>query len=135
MYIASIVIATALWSNVDSDSFDPTSVLVGYWPSNGTAYDFSGHSNHGTVNGAKVVSGVYQSTITSWNTERTNYSFTAFHFDGIDDFIRIEDMSQALDLSQSKFTLCFWAKRDGSGGQTMAGTGDKGQFRIQNPVF
>lgn len=53
-----------------------TDGLVGWWPLNGNANDFSGNSNHGSVSGATVASGLDQ---------------LCYSFDGVDDKITITD--------------------------------------------
>lgn len=73
--------------------------LVGYWPlqedSGGTAYDFSGNSNNGTVNGA-----------TQGATGLLGTS--AYSFDGTDDYITMSNPTP------TAFTISIWAYWDGA---------------------
>jgi hypothetical protein len=57
---------------------DLTDGLVAYYPFNGNANDESGNENHGTVNGATLISG------------RCNFDNSAYNFDGVDDYISTE---------------------------------------------
>jgi hypothetical protein len=56
-------------------SYVPTNGLVGWWPFNGNANDESGNGNHGTVNGATLMS------------DRFGQSNSAYNFDGITNYI------------------------------------------------
>ena len=60
-------------------SYVPTNGLVGWWPFNGNANDESGNGNNGTVNG---------STLT---TDRFGNANKAYDFDGIDDWIQVQN--------------------------------------------
>jgi hypothetical protein len=70
----------------------PTQGLIGYWPLNGDAEDYSGFENHGTINGAVPVQGLGQ---------------IAYYFDGMEgagdnDYIDtnwINDRGQTYTLS------------------------------------
>ena len=73
----------------------PTNGLLGWWPFNGNANDESGNENHGTVNGA---------TLTSDRNGRLN---RAYSFDGVDDYILINNSST---LNPSNITLNVWIK-------------------------
>lgn len=55
----------------------PTNGLVAYWPFNGNANDESGNGNNGTVYGASLAN------------DRFGHPNSAYTFDGINDFIRI----------------------------------------------
>ena len=69
--------------------------LVGYWPFNGNANDESGNGNHGTVNGA---------TLTE---DRFGNPNSAYNFDGVDDYITIDDDS-TLNSPTSAVTISLW---------------------------
>ncbi|MGA1791793.1 MAG: LamG-like jellyroll fold domain-containing protein [bacterium] len=72
--------------------------LVGYYPFNGNADDESGNENHGTVYGATLVS------------DRFENPYSAYRFDGKDDFIEVPD-SGSLDITGA-ITLTLWTKAD-----------------------
>ncbi len=75
-------------------AYVPTNGLVGWWPFCGNANDESGNGNHGTVNGAMLAS------------DRDGVANRAYSFDGVDDFIRVED-SPILDLTNN-YSVSFW---------------------------
>jgi hypothetical protein len=76
-------------------AYVPTDGLVGWWPFNGNANDESGNGNDGVVNGATLTEDRFG------NAER------AFSFDGIDDFIEIQD-NESLELLNTDFTINVW---------------------------
>lgn len=80
---------------------NPDSSLVGFYPLNGNAYDFSGHTNSGTVLGAIAA------------TDRFGNTNGAFYFAGDGSDIEIPD-SPSLDISNS-ITLAAWIKTGGGG--------------------
>lgn len=83
--------AGPVWNFTTLKDF-PTDGLVAYFPFNGNANDESGHGYNGTpMNGIQLT------------TDRFGNGSSAFHFDGIDDYILINN-STALDLG-SDFTL------------------------------
>lgn len=69
--------------------------LVAYYPFNGNAIDESGNGNHGIVYGA---------TLTE---DRFGLSDSAYYFDGIDDYIEVDD-DNSLDLES--LTVSVWIK-------------------------
>lgn len=69
--------------------------LVAYYPFNGNSKDESGNSNHGIVHGAKLTS------------DRFGNPNSAYDFDGIDDFIFVED-SRSLRSPSSSVTITAW---------------------------
>jgi hypothetical protein len=70
--------------------------LVAYFPFNGNANDESGFNNHGTVNGATLV------------TDRFGNQNSAYQFDGINDYIEV---SNSASLNFENFiTVNFWIK-------------------------
>lgn len=73
-------------------NYVPTNGLIGWWPFNGNANDESGNANNGLVNGA---------TLTS---DRFNNSNTAYNFDGINDYISINNQ---FDLANRTFNFWF----------------------------
>jgi hypothetical protein len=60
-------------------SYIPTSGLVGWWPFNGNANDQSGNGNNGSVNGASLT------------FDRFGQTSTAYSFDGINNFIQVNN--------------------------------------------
>ncbi len=68
-----------------------------------TAYDYSGHCNHGVIYGAKWVSGV---------------SGYALEFDGVDDYVRIQGTSSLDFYGRDELTVSAWVYRKGEGGGT-----------------
>jgi len=68
--------------------------LVGYYPFSGNADDESGNGNDGTVYGANLT------------TDRFGVEDSAYSFDGVADWIRVED-SVSLDISD-ELTLSAW---------------------------
>lgn len=69
--------------------------LLAYYPFNGNANDESGNKNHGIVNGATLI------------YDRLGNFESAYHFDGMDDFIEITPSS---DVSMIRdFSISVWA--------------------------
>ena len=70
--------------------------LVGYWSfdegEGSTAYDYSGHGNHGTIYGAQWVTGV---------------AGTALSFDGSDDYVDVPNIDRP-----TGFSVAIWARLD-----------------------
>jgi len=79
---------------------DPAGSLVGQWRfdegSGTTAYDSSGRSPDGTINGATWVEGL---------------SGKALRFDGVDDYVEIPDVPQLNGVTEA--TFCYWVKYEG----------------------
>lgn len=73
---------------------------IAFYPFNGNANDDSGNGNNGTVNGATLT------------TDRFGNANSAYSFDGIDDFIEIQD-SQSLDIS-GPISISAWVKPNNS---------------------
>jgi hypothetical protein len=70
--------------------------LVAYYPFNGNANDESGNNNHGSLNGPLLC------------PDRFGNANSAYLFDGINDFIRIEE-SPSLQVSTG-LSVCAWVK-------------------------
>jgi len=87
--IVIIVTSNSLQSQI------PTNGLVGYWPFSGNANDSSGNNLNGTVNGAVLTE------------DRFGNSSSAFNFDGIDDYILVND-DDLLSFPNNEFTFSFW---------------------------
>lgn len=89
-------------SQIDSITFSlqgsiPMGNLVAYYPFNGNANDESGNGNNGTVFGPTLT------------TDRFGNANRAYHFDGVNDSI---STGNGINISNSAFTIAFWAKRD-----------------------
>ncbi len=82
----------------------PTEGLIGFWPFNGNANDLSINNNHGTVNGATLVS------------DRFGLTNRAYRFDG-NDYISIPH-SATLDM-QSSLSFSVWEKPETTSGTRM----------------
>ena len=78
--------------------------LIAYYPFNGSADDESGNENHGTVYGA---------TLTE---DRFGNVGSAYYFDGIDDWIRVNHSNSA------SWTIAVWIKFNGPQGATIINT-------------
>jgi hypothetical protein len=75
-------------------SYVPTSGLVGWWQFNGNANDESGNANNGSVNGATLT------------TDRFGNVNSAFNFDGVNDWININNSNSLNPTSQ--ITISAW---------------------------
>jgi Concanavalin A-like lectin/glucanases superfamily len=77
----------------------PIEGLVGYWSLDDrvglTARDFSGYSNHGNISGAQWQAG---------------FTVSALRFDGIDDYVYIEDQPPLTSLTEDSFTFSAWVQ-------------------------
>ena len=69
--------------------------LVACYLFNGTADDVSGNLNHGTVVGPVLTA------------DRFNNENSAFYFDGVDDYIVVED-ADMLSFPSQEFSIAFW---------------------------
>jgi hypothetical protein len=79
----------------------PVSNLVGFYPLNGNAYDYSGYTNNGTISGAVAA------------TDRFGNTNGAFYFAGDGSDIEIPD-SPSLDIVNA-VTIAAWIKIKGGG--------------------
>jgi len=89
LVIIIIVFSNTLLSQI------PTNGLVGYWTFSGNANDSSGNNLNGTVNGAVLTE------------DRFGNPSSAFNFDGIDDYILVND-DDLLSFPNNEFTFSFW---------------------------
>jgi hypothetical protein len=94
--------------------------LVAFYPFNGNADDYSGYSNHGELFG---------STLT---TNRFD-SIGAYGFDGIDDYIMVNN-SSSLNPTDA-ITLCAWVRPVSFLGKGNSGIIDKGYYNHSNPYY
>ena len=72
--------------------------LVGYWPFCGNANDISGNGNNGTVNGATLIQ------------DRFGNSDSAYSFNGVDEYISLNDTFFDGSTSVSQLTYSIWFK-------------------------
>ncbi len=84
---------------------DISSGLIAHYKFDGNASDSSGNENNGAVNGAVLTS------------DRFGNSNSAYSFDGISDYIKIESSGT---LSVSKITVSSWIKLEQNIGNTQA---------------
>lgn len=77
---------------------DLSANLVAYYPFAGNANDASGNGHNGTVYGATLT------------TDRFGNPNSAYHFDGLNDYVRVPD-DQQLD-GMNALTLSVWVKAD-----------------------
>ena len=93
---------TALYQGANTTTNCPTfpasltQGLVGYWPFCGNALDESGNNNHGTVNGATLT------------TDRFGNQGSAYGFDGVSNFIQLQNSSSIDSLVD--FSVGAWVK-------------------------
>ena len=80
-------------SNAQVPSYVPTEGLVEYWPFNGNANDETGNGNNGTVNGA---------TLTN---DRDGNENSSYSFDGVDDYIELNNSFFGGSNSVGSFTI------------------------------
>jgi hypothetical protein len=83
--------------NCNSVSGSLVNGLVGYWPFCGNAYDQSGNSNNGVVNGASLT------------TDRFGNTNSAYNFNGTSNKINFGTSQSLINLSQ--FTYSVWINR------------------------
>ncbi len=88
-----------------------TQGLVGYWPFCGNALDESGNNNHGTVNGATLT------------TDRFGNVGSAYDFDGLNDFISINESNSLKPVNE--ITISLWANIDSTNSPSFIGLVNK----------
>ena len=103
--IGSGIDTTGTFAYVLSDlnnpvSFNPDTCLVGYYPFNGNANDYSKFKNNGIVNGATLT------------TDRNGNENSAYYFNGVDNTITLPD---SLRITNN-FTIAFWVLNQNSTG-------------------
>jgi hypothetical protein len=76
----------------------PTSGLLGYWPFDGNANDFSGNSNNGTVTNAILA------------VDRFGNANNAYNFNGVNSFITVPNSSTVDIADNTSFSVSFWMK-------------------------
>lgn len=84
------------WPLPEDTTIVPNDTLAAYFPFNGDASDSSGYGNHGKVFGAEL------------SSDRFGREGFAYRFDGIDDFIEIQN--PAMLHSGKNLSMSFWAK-------------------------
>ena len=93
--LAFLIAAAPLCLFAQLPSYLPTDGLVGWWPFNGNANDESGNGNYGSVYGAEL------------SNDRTGVSNAAYAFNGISDYIEIQQLISQLN-GQATATFSFW---------------------------
>jgi hypothetical protein len=83
---------------IDIASADINTGLVAYYPFNGNANDQSGNGNHGTV---------FEATLT---TDRFGNDNSAYSFDGVNDYISVNDTPELSGGSPLVKTVSIWFK-------------------------
>ncbi len=73
----------------------PTNGLIGWWPFNGNANDYSGNNYNGTIHGAAL------------SIDRNGQANKALSFDGINDYVQTSSIPS---LNSSSNTISFWVK-------------------------
>lgn len=92
----SLILITIVLISAAGLAADLNDGLIAHFPFSGSAEDTSGNDNHGTVFGAYLT------------TDRLGNPDAAYFFDGIDDYIRVED-SIPLRLANTDFSISAWA--------------------------
>lgn len=96
----SIVLSNILFAQIPS--YVPSNGLVGWWPFDGNANDYSGNGNHGTVNGATLT------------TDRNSTPNSAYYFSSSGCATRI-DANVNTSSIQSGLSISIWVLRTGNG--------------------
>ncbi len=89
----STIMALVFTPAAKSDLLDG---LVGYWPFDGDAKDYSGNGNHGNTHGVSVTS------------DRHGYASGAYYFDG-SDYISVANSETLQNISKA-ITIAAWVK-------------------------
>ena len=98
---------TQLMTATNIPSYVPTNDLVGYWPFNGNANDESRNGNHGTVNGATLV------------TDKQGNSNGAYNFDGSNDYVELGGIASTMNSSKG-ISLAMWLNWSGKNSTSSA---------------
>ncbi|HAM97557.1 MAG TPA: hypothetical protein DCQ26_03010 [Marinilabiliales bacterium] len=96
------------------------SSLIAYYLFNGNALDYSGYENNGILEGALL----------SYDKQD---SLGAYYFDGIDDFVEIQNSSSLNPISE--ITLTAWIKPESFEGKGNSGIISKGYYNHSNPYY
>lgn len=84
-------------------SYVPTNGLVGWWPLDGNANDYSGNGNNGNVNGAVL------------SPDRFNIPNNSYYFSSSNCGTRIDINNFNYSGNVGAFAISFWIKRVGNG--------------------
>ena len=102
--LTAIVINTDSVYVANSSNTDLLSGLIAYYPFNNNANDESENTNHGTTIGASLT------------TDRHGNANSAYTFDGIDDYISVNNSESFETLTtNNKITISYWAYWNGDG--------------------
>lgn len=83
-----------------TDAQVSTAGLVGFWPFNSDAQDYSGNGNNGVVHGAQLT------------CDRCRIPNSAYYFNGTSDYIEVLN-SPGVDMNNNNdFSISFWMKMD-----------------------
>lgn len=88
----------ALYEIEKTNEIDLNSGLVAYYPFDGNASDMSGNGNDGTVFGATL------------STDRHGQNEKAYYYDGINDWIEVNDHESFNFESHDPFSISVWVK-------------------------
>ena len=100
--------------------------LIGHWPLDSNALDISGNAYHGTIHGATP------------DTGHTGMPGTAYRFDGVNDYIVIDEDSAFDFETLDTFEITLWMKADmnfyaGSGNDLITKWKDQTSFNDDYP--
>lgn len=102
LFVLSLVLLSTSTILSQIPNYIPTQGLVGYWTFNGNANDESDNDNNGVVHGS------------NFTEDRFGNPNNAIQFDGIDDFVNIEDSPS---LRPSQITISLWINESVIGSQ------------------
>lgn len=115
-----IIVMLVFYAVFSTNAQIPTNGLVGYWPLDGDALDYSGYLNNGIIVGAVS------------DSDRFSIPNTSYYFDGNDKITILDSPSLNPD---SQITICVWYR-----GQQFTGLGysailDKGYTSHSAPYY
>ncbi len=115
-----IIVMLVFYAVFSTNAQIPTNGLVGYWPLDGDALDYSGYLNNGIIVGAVS------------DSDRFSIPNTSYYFDGSDKITILDSPSLNPD---SQITICVWYR-----GQQFTGLGysailDKGYTSHSAPYY